>query len=90
MPPIGAGIPKEGTPVKTPAALAFATVFEGVSANCQNPAGASARTASAYGVPLAGVVAEAAPRGAEASAAGIPEEEMLGPVPDELTAATWT
>ena len=39
---------------------------------------------------LPGVATEAAPRGAEASAAGMPDEEMLGPVPEELMAATWT
>ena len=90
MPPIGAGIPKYGTPVRVPAAPASATVCDGVSANCQKPAGESPRTASAYGVPPDGVVTEAAPRGADAMAAGIPDEEILPLVPDEFIAATWT
>ena len=47
MPPIGAGIPNDGTPVSVPAARASATERDGESANCQNPAGESARTASA-------------------------------------------
>ena len=47
IPPIGAGMPNDGTPVSVPAADASATVRDGASANCQNPAGESARTASA-------------------------------------------
>ena len=47
IPPIGAGMPNEGTPVRAPGAEASATVCDGVSPNCQNPVGESARTASA-------------------------------------------
>ena len=88
IPPIGAGIPKAGTPLRVPVAELSATVCDGLSPNCQNPAGLLARTASAYGVPFAGVETTAAPRGAVASAAGIPDVEILPPVPDELLAAT--
>ena len=41
-------------------------------------------------MPLAGVVATAAPRGADATAAGVPDDEMLAPVPAALMAATCT
>ena len=41
-------------------------------------------------MPFAGVETTAAPRGAEATAAGVPDEEMLAPVPAALMAATCT